>query len=54
MDEVVLSTGHGERRVWPLPARVVVHYMLALSLLFVNSHEEVIRKLVNGLRSLRT
>jgi hypothetical protein len=37
-----------------LPARVVVYYVLALTLFFDDAYEEVMRKLVNGLRCLGT
>ncbi|WP_372440395.1 IS4 family transposase [Actinokineospora baliensis] len=54
VDEVVAETGCGERRIRLLPARVVVYYVLGLSLFFGDSYEEVMRKLVNGLSFLGT
>ena len=54
VDEVLAATGRVEQRSRLLPARVVVYYMLALCLFFEDSYEEVMRKLVNGLRFLGT
>lgn len=54
VDEVLNSTGKQEKRSRLLPARVVVYYVLALTLFFGEAYEEVLRKLVNGLRSLRS
>lgn len=42
-----------EKRVRSLPAHVVVYFVLALAL-FTDGYEEVIRKLVHGLRFART
>ena len=53
VDEVVISADRGERRRRLLPARVVVYYVLALALFYGDAYEEVMRKLVNGLRSLQ-
>jgi transposase IS4-like protein/DDE family transposase len=53
VDEVLNSTRKTEQRSRLLPARVVVYYVLALTLFFGDAYEEVMRKLVNGLRSLR-
>lgn len=53
VDEVLNVTGKNERRSRLLPARVVVYYVLALTLYFGDAYEEVMRKLVNGLRFLR-
>lgn len=53
VDEVVLASGRRERRVRKLPARVVVYFVMALSLFHGESYEEVIRKLVQGLHWLR-
>lgn len=53
VDEVLNSTGKGETRTRLLPARVVVYYVCALTLFFGESYEEVLRKLVNGLRFVR-
>lgn len=52
VDEVLVRTGAVEQRSRLLPARVVVYYVLALCLFFDDSYEEVMRKLVNGLRFL--
>ena len=52
VDEVLAAAGRQERRSRLLPARVVVYYVLALCLFFEDSYEEVMRKLVNGLRFL--
>lgn len=54
VDEVLVATGRLEQRSRLLPARVVVYYMLALCLFFEDAYEEVMRKLVNGLRFLGT
>lgn len=53
VDEVLNVTGKNEERSRLLPARVVVYYVLALTLFFGDAYEEVMRKLVNGLRFLR-
>jgi hypothetical protein len=54
VDEVLAETGRREKRSRLLPARVVVYYVLALCLFCGDGYEEVMRKLVNGLRFLRT
>lgn len=54
VDEVLAETGRRQQRSRLLPARVVVYYVLALCLFFEDSYEEVMRKLVNGLRFLGT
>jgi Insertion element 4 transposase N-terminal/Transposase DDE domain len=54
IDEVLNATGRTERRSRLLPARVVVYYVLALTLFFGDAYEEVMRKLVNGLRFLHS
>jgi len=54
VDEVLNATGKNERRVRLLPARVVVYYVLALTLFYGDAYEEVLQKLVNGLRFLRS
>lgn len=54
VDEVLNYTAKNERRSRLLPARVVVYYVLALTLFFGDAYEEVLRKLVNGLRFLRS
>lgn len=52
VDEVIAATGRKEQRSRLLPARVVVYYVLALCLFFGDGYEEVMRKLVQGLRGL--
>jgi Insertion element 4 transposase N-terminal/Transposase DDE domain len=54
VDEVLNSTGKIEQRKRLLPARVVVYYVLALTLFYGDAYEEVLQKLVNGLRFLRS
>ena len=53
IDEVVGECGKREKRSRLLPAHVVVYYVLALNLFFGESYEEVMRRLVAGLRFLR-
>lgn len=53
VDEVLDETRTCEKRTRSLPAHVVVYFVLALAL-FTDGYEEVIRKLVNGLRFART
>lgn len=53
VDEVLNYTGKNEKRVRLLPARMVVYYVLALTLFFGDAYEEVMRKLVGGFRFLR-
>lgn len=50
VDEVVSAHGRKEKRSRLLPARVVVYFVLALALFGQESYEEVIRRLVGGLR----
>lgn len=52
VDEVINETGSREKRTRSLPAHVVVYFVLALAL-FHDGYEEVLRKLVNGLRFAR-
>jgi Insertion element 4 transposase N-terminal/Transposase DDE domain len=52
VDEVLAETRALEQRSRLLPARVVVYYVLALCLFCEDAYEEVMRKLVNGLRFL--
>ena len=54
VDEVLADTGRTERRRRLLPARVVVYFVLAMTLFFDDAYEEVMRKLVEGLRFLRS
>jgi Insertion element 4 transposase N-terminal/Transposase DDE domain len=53
VDEVVAECGRREQRLRLLPARVVVYYVMALCLFYSESYEEVMRRLVGGLRALR-
>lgn len=50
---VLRETGRQEQRNRLLPARVVVHFVLALSLFSRDPYEEVMRKLVQGLKVMR-
>jgi hypothetical protein len=52
VDEVLAETGRVQKRTRSLPAHVVVYFVLALAL-FTDGYEEVIRKLVHGLRFVR-
>lgn len=52
VDEVLAETGRRERRRRSLPAHVVVYFVLALAL-FRDGYEEVLAKLVHGLRYVR-
>lgn len=52
VDEVLAETGRVQKRTRSLPAHVVVYFVLALAL-FTDGYEEVIRKLVHGLRFAR-
>jgi hypothetical protein len=54
VDDVLAATGRREQRSRLLPARVMVYYLLVLCLFFDDAYEEVLRKLVNGLRYLGT
>lgn len=54
VDEVVAQTGRREKRQRLLPAWVVVYSVLAMTLFFDDAYEEVMRKLVDGLRFLRS
>src|ERR1700678_4714075 len=54
VDEVLADTGRTERRRRLLPARAVVYFVLAMTLFFDDAYEEVMRKLVEGLRFLRS
>jgi transposase IS4-like protein/DDE family transposase len=49
VDEVVLSLGRKEQRKNKLPARVVVYFVMALTLFYGDGYEEVMRKLAGGL-----
>ncbi|WP_044888491.1 IS4 family transposase [Frankia torreyi] len=49
VDEVLTETGRREKRVRLLPAHVVVYFVVALAV-FRDGYEEVLRRLVGGLR----
>ena len=51
VDDVIVRTGAREVRNRALPSRVVVYFVLAMALFSRDSYEEVLRKLVQGLRS---
>ena len=50
VDEVIAETRSKEKRTRLLPARLVVYYVIALALFFGEAYEEVMRKMVGGLR----
>ena len=50
VDDVLLETRRKEKRQRLLPARLVVYYVIALALFFGEAYEEVMRKMVGGLR----
>jgi len=54
VDEVLAQTDRTERRRRLLPARVVVYFVLAMTLFFDDAYEEVMRKLIEGLRFFRS
>jgi hypothetical protein len=54
VDEVLIDTGKTERRHRLLPARVVVYFIMAMTLFFDDAYEEVMRKLAESLRFLRS
>lgn len=53
VDEVVAYAGRKEKRSRLLPAHVVVYFVLGLGLYFGEAYEEVMRRLVGGLRFLK-
>jgi hypothetical protein len=53
VDEVVTAVGRREQRVRLLPARVVVYFVMGLALFYGDAYEEVMRKLVAGLETMR-
>jgi hypothetical protein len=53
IEEIVAETDRRERRSRLLPSHLVVYYVLALALFFGEGYDEVMRKLVGGLRFLR-
>jgi len=50
VDEVIAETRSKEKRNRLLPARLVVYYVIALALFFGEAYEEVMRRMVGGLR----
>lgn len=50
VDEVIAETRSKEQRARLLPARLVVYYVIALALFFGEAYEEVMRRMVGGLR----
>jgi hypothetical protein len=54
VDEVIAETGRREQRSRLLPAHVVVYFVLAMTLFAGEGYEEVMRRLVGGLRFLRS
>lgn len=50
VDEVIAETRRKEKRNRLLPARLVVYYVIALALFFGEAYEEVMRKMIGGLR----
>jgi hypothetical protein len=53
VDEVIAETGRREQRSRLLPAHVVFYFVLAMALFAGEGYEEVMRRLVGGLRFLR-
>jgi hypothetical protein len=54
VDEIVSSAGRKEIRRNKLPARVMVYFVMAMSLFYGDSYEEVMRKLAGGLDYMGT
>jgi hypothetical protein len=54
VDDVLRETGKAGERTRLMPGRVTVYFVLAMCLFFEDAYEEVMRKLVNGLRFLGT
>ncbi|WP_462203233.1 transposase domain-containing protein, partial [Frankia sp. CcWB3] len=50
VDDVLVTTGRVEKRSRKLPARVMVYFTLAMWLFFDDDYEEVMEKLVAGLK----
>ncbi|MBN9609377.1 MAG: hypothetical protein BGO26_06895 [Actinobacteria bacterium 69-20] len=50
VDDAVTRCGRREKRERLLPARLVVYYVIALGLFFGDAYEEVMRKMVGGLK----
>lgn len=53
IEEVIVATGSREQRSRLLPTHVVIYYVIALALFFGDGYEEVMRRLVGGLRFAR-
>lgn len=53
IDEILCRTHRQERRTRKLPARLVVYYVVALGVFFGDAYDEVLRRLVGGLRTSR-
>lgn len=53
IDEILMETDRREKRSRLLPSHVVVYFVLALTLFFGEDYDEVMRKLVGGLRFLK-
>ncbi len=53
VDDAIVESGRQEKRSRLLPAHVVVYFTVALAI-FTDGYEEVLRKLVHGLRFART
>ncbi len=53
VDEVLAETGRLQKRSRLLPARVVVYYVMALTMYYGDAYEEVMRRLIGGLQGLR-
>ncbi|MCA1696312.1 MAG: IS4 family transposase [Actinobacteria bacterium] len=54
IDEVLVETGRREQRSRLLPAHVMVRFVLAMCLFFDDDYEEVMRRLVESLRQMRS
>ena len=54
VDEVVVSAGRKEIRRNKLPARVMVYFVMAMTLFYGDAYEEVMRKLAGGLDYMGT
>ncbi|MDH6465737.1 hypothetical protein M2302_005939 [Micromonospora sp. A200] len=52
LEEVLNRTGRREKRSRRLPAHVMIRYVIAMGLFFVESYDEVMRRLVGNLRKL--
>lgn len=50
IDEIVLRSGRREKRERLLPARLVLYFVIALGLFFGDAYEEVMAKMVGGLK----